>query len=169
MSGKDGNVGERGRSDRLIREEVHDPYMTRRKPSEPTVCPECRVVFTGGRWQWLPDVPEGAGEQLCPACQRIRDRVPAGILNLAGGFLKEHRDEIMNLVQNKVEAEKAQHPMKRLMEVTEGEDGDLVITFTDVHLPRGVGEAIARAYEGDLDIQYTDEAGLVRVYWRRGQ
>ena len=167
MSGKDGNVGQRNRRDRLIQEEIHDPYMTGRKSSGPAVCPECKAVLDSGRWQWLADIPEGAEELLCPACRRIREKVPAGILNLSGAFFVEHRDEIMNLIHNKVEAEKAQHPMKRLMGIEEQEDGTTVVTFTDVHLPRGVGQAIGRAYEGELDIQYTDEAGLVRVYWQR--
>lgn len=167
MSGKEGDVARRGRRDRLIKEMVHDPYMTRSKPVEPTVCPECGVVFSAGRWQWLTEIPDGANQEPCPACQRIGDKVPAGFLTLSGDFFNEHRDEIMHLVHNKVEAQKAQHPMKRLMGVEDQDTGGVVITFTDVHLPRGVGEAIERAYEGDLDIHYTEEAGIVRVYWRR--
>lgn len=167
MSGKEGNVSKHGRQDRLIKERVHDPYMTRKKPVEPTVCPECSVVFSGGRWQWLTDTPEGANQELCPACRRIHDKVPAGFLNLSGEFFDEHRDEIIRLVHNKVEEQKSQHPMKRLMGVEDQEPGSVVITFTDVHLPRGVGEAIERAYEGSLDIHYTEEAGIVRVYWQR--
>lgn len=167
MSGKDTYPAKQGRRDRLIKERVHDPYMTRSKPTEPTVCPDCGVVFSGGRWQWLPETPQGAHEEACPACQRLRDKVPAGFLTLSGEFFDRHRDEIMNLVQNKVEAQKAEHPMKRLMWTEDQEEGGVVITFTDVHLPRGVGEAIERAYEGELDIHYTEEAGIVRVYWRR--
>ncbi|MGR8980579.1 MAG: BCAM0308 family protein [Gammaproteobacteria bacterium] len=167
MSGKEGDVAKHGRQDRLLKEHIHDPYMTRSKPAEPTVCPECGVVFSGGRWQWLPEVPEGAHKELCPACQRVHDRIPAGILTLSGMFFDEHRNEIMSLVHNKVERQKAQHPMKRLMTVEEQDDGSTVITFTDVHLPRGVGEAIERAYEGKLDIHYTEEASIVRVYWHR--
>lgn len=167
MSGKEGDVAKRGRQDRLLKEHVHDPYMTRSKPTEPTVCPQCGVVFSSGRWQWLPENPEGANKELCPACQRIHDKVPAGILTLSGDFFAEHRDEIMRLAHNKEEEQKAQHPMKRIMEIEEQEEGDTVITFTDVHLPRGVGEAIERAYEGELDIHYTEEAGIVRVYWKR--
>ncbi len=53
------------------------------------------------------------------------------------------------------------------MGIENQKDGSVAITFTDTHLPRGVGEAIERAYHGDLDIQYTEESGLVRVYWRR--
>ncbi|WP_305907464.1 BCAM0308 family protein [Methylomarinum sp. Ch1-1] len=166
MSGKEGNVAKHGRHDRLLKEHVHDPYMTRSKPTDPTVCSECGVVFSEGRWQWLSAIPESPQHELCPACQRIRDKVPAGILSLSGAFFQQHRDEIMRLVDNKVEEQKAQHPMKRLMAV-EDQGENVVITFTDVHLPRGVGEAIERAYDGELDIHYTEEAGIVRVYWQR--
>lgn len=167
MSRKDTDIGKHGRRDRLIKEQVHDPYMTRSKLSEPTVCPTCSVVFSGGRWQWLTTIPDGANQELCPGCQRIRDKVPAGLLTLSGEFFDEHRDEIMHLVHNKVEAQKAQHPMKRLMVVEDQKGGGVVVSFTDAHSPRGVGEAIERAYEGELDIQYTKGAGIVRVYWRR--
>lgn len=154
------------RRDRLVEEHVHDPYMARSKPREPALCPDCGAVFREGRWQWPLLKPSEAHHESCPACQRIRDRVPAGVLTLAGEFFAAHRDEIMNLVHNKVERQKAEHPLSRIMEIAE-EDGALVITFTDLHLPRSVGEDIARAYEGELDIQYTEKSGLVRVYWRR--
>jgi NMD protein affecting ribosome stability and mRNA decay len=167
MSGKHVDVSKHGRQDRLLKERVHDPYMTRSKPSEPTVCPECGVVFGSGRWQWMHEPPEHPNYELCPACQRIRDKVPAGFLTLGGKFFGEHRDEILHLIHNKVEDQKKQHPMKRLMFIEDQKDGSAVITFTDVHLPRGVGEAIERAYEGELEIQYTEEAGIVRVYWQR--
>ncbi|AOY88086.1 ATPase [Marinobacter salinus] len=167
MSGKDGDVAGRGRRDRLIKEEIHDPYMARSKPPEPTVCPGCSAVFSKGRWQWSPESAEGAHEMMCPACERIRDDMPAGILTLSGGFLGKHRDELLKLIRNKVEEEKANHPLKRLMGVEDGPDGELIVKFTDLHLPRGTGEAVERAYDGDLDIQYTKESNLVRVYWSR--
>src|SRR5690606_32709856 len=153
MSGKNGDVARIGRRDRLIRTKVNDPYMTTAKPASPAVCQECRVVFDSGRWQWMGETPENASTMLCPACLRIRDRVPAGILTLDGDFFQAHREEIINLMHNKVESEKSRHPMKRLMAIDFQDDGKAVVTFTDMHLPRGVGEAIARAYEGALDIQ----------------
>lgn len=167
MTWKDGEVSKRGRHDRLLEQEIHDPYMTRAKHIEPTVCPECGVVYNNGRWQWLPEIPSGANKELCPACQRIQDKVPAGYLTLKGEFFSQHQDEIMNLLHNKVDAEKSQHPMKRLMDAETQEDGSTLITFTDMHLPRGIGEAIERAYEGELEIQYTEQAGILRVYWQR--
>lgn len=154
------------RRDRLIREEVHDPYMAGAKLAEPTVCPDCGVVFNEGRWQWLPEPPAQAAETVCPACRRVKDRVPAGFLTLSGEFFREHRDEIMSLVENKVESQVKQHPMKRLMRVEDRDDGT-ELKFTDAHLPRGVGEAIRRAYDGDLDIHFPEDGGIVRVYWER--
>lgn len=167
MSGKDGDVAGRGRSDRLIEEEIHDPYMARSKPKEPTVCPECHAVFEKGRWQWSSERPDDAQEIMCPACERIRDDMPAGILTLSGAFLDGHRDEIVRLIHNKEQAETADHPMKRIMALEDGPEGELVVKFTDLHLPRGVGDAVRRAYEGELDIQYTKASNLVRVYWHR--
>jgi len=143
--------------------------MMREKLSEPTVCPECRAVFQDGRWEWPSTAVEVASmrEHLCPACQRVRDHVPAGYLSLAGEFFRNHREEILNLVHNKVRTEEAEHPMKRLMNVENADDGSVVITFTDTHLPHGAGRAIESAYDGELDIHYNDDASIIRVYWKR--
>jgi NMD protein affecting ribosome stability and mRNA decay len=167
MSSKDTDIQRDGRRDRLIQERIHDPYKPRGQLSEPSLCTQCGVVYTQGRWQWLAEKPIDAEKVLCPACRRIQDRVPAGFLTLGGEFLAKHREEIMHLLHNKVEQQKTQHPMKRLMAIEDQENGEVVVTFTDVHLPRGVGQAIESAYEGELDIKYTDEAGIVRVTWRR--
>lgn len=156
----------RRRRDRLIKEAVHDPYKAAAKPAEPSVCRDCGVVFSGGRWQWSPELTTGAADALCPACQRIRDQVPAGFLTLSGNFLQAHREEIMHLLQNTVDAQQKEHPVKRIMYTSESEDG-IEVTFTDIHLPRTVGEAIESAYEGELEIQFGKESGIARVYWSR--
>ena len=142
----------RQRRDRLIQDAAHDPYKAAVKPSEPSVCRECGVVFTDGRWQWSPELPTSAADALCPACQRIRDRVPAGFLFLSGDFFRKHREDIMHLIRNTVDVQQKEHPMKR---------------FTDIHLPRSVGKAIERAYDGQLDIQFAEGSGIARAYWSR--
>lgn len=156
----------RRRRDRLIKEAVHDPYKAAAKPTEPSVCRDCGVVFSNGRWQWSPELPTAAADALCPACQRIRDQVPAGFLTLSGDFLQAHRDEIMHLLHNTVDAQQREHPVKRIMRTSESDHG-IEVTFTDIHLPRTVGEAIERAYDGELDIQFARGSGIARVYWSR--
>lgn len=154
------------RRDSMYEERVQDPYRARMKWPEPTVCPDCGAVFHDGRWTWG-DAPEGAEAHRCPACSRIHDRVPAGILVMGGDFLEAHRDEIMNLVHNQELKEKDEHPLERIMGEEQGDNGDTVLTFTGVHLTRAVGEALKRAYEGDLEIQFADSDAVMRVNWRR--
>jgi len=150
----------------MYEEHVQDPYRTRMKWPEPTVCPDCGAVFHKGRWVWG-EAPGGAAEHRCPACSRIHDRVPAGILTVGGDFFEAHRDEIMNLVRNQEMQEKNQHPLERIMAIEDRDDGQTEITFTGIHLTRSVGDALHRAYEGAFDLQYTDSDAVMRASWRR--
>jgi len=154
------------RQDRRMRELVHDPYMPKRKLPEPTVCPGCGAVFHQGRWAWLHQ-PANANEAPCPACRRIQERVPAGFLTLSGAFFGKHKEEILNLVRNVEARQKADHPLERIMDAEEQEEG-VVLTFTDPHLARAAGEAVEDAYEGELDYAYSPDEYMLRVTWRRG-
>ncbi len=166
MTGRETDRTRFERKDKFIKEREHDPYAVRLKPPEPTLCPECKAVFSEGRWHWTDRAPEGAHKSLCAACQRIRDKVPAGYLTVKGGFFKAHKEEIMHLIRNREELEKSEHPMNRIMGMDD-EDGTVVITFTDTHLPKGIGKALHDAFEGELDVQYTEEGNIVRVTWVR--
>jgi len=153
------------RGDRLIRERVHDPYKTRLKPVEPTVCPQCGAVFHKGRWTWDDRRPE-ANEELCQACRRVNDKCPAGILTLSGGFTKGHWREVLNLARNTEAAEKAEHPLHRIMAI-ERLGNEIEVTTTDIHLPRRIGQALHDAYRGEFDFHYDTEGYFIRVNWRR--
>ena len=150
---------------RLLKELDHDPYHSKVKLKEPTVCPVCSAVYHKGRWQWG-RTPADAHEVMCPACHRIHDKVPAGFLTISGDFYVQHKGEIQSLISNVEEREKSEHPLKRVMGVEEKNDG-AVYSFTDAHLARGVGEALHHAYQGELDYQYTDEDIMLRVNWSR--
>jgi hypothetical protein len=56
--------------------------------------------------------------------------------------------------------------LERIMGIDEEGDA-MMVRFTGIHLTRAVGEALHRAYEGDLQIDYNDRDGQVRVYWQR--
>lgn len=134
------------------------------------ICRECGSTFTDGRWTWSP-APLEAKFTLCPACQRIRDHYPAGILTLGGSFTKNHFKEIRNLMENTAEAEQAEHPMERVMGIKKtspkGNSSHLVeVTTTGSHLARRIGEALRSAFEGELTVDYKPET-FVRVSWIR--
>ncbi|MBX9916599.1 MAG: ATPase [Nitrosomonas sp.] len=153
------------RHDGVFQEQIHDAYQIKDKLPEPTVCPLCSAVFHKGRWQWLA-APVNAHQHNCPACQRIHDQYPAGFLTLHGDFFYAHRDEIMHLVQHVEKKEKTGHPLKRIMAM-EIKDHEVLITTTDIHLARGIGEAIHDAYQGELEFHYNAAENLLRVHWSR--
>ncbi len=154
------------RHDRLIREHVHDPYRLRVKLTEPTLCPRCGALFHEGRWLWPEHRPSGAEEEICPACRRIADDCPAGILIIEGLFAEEHREEIRGLLRNEADAEARDHPMNRVMAIAT-HDGGMTVTTTDIHLARRLGEALHSAYHGDLSLHYEKGEYLLRVRWVR--
>lgn len=151
------------RRDHLWQEQIHDSYKTKGKLAEPTVCPQCGAVFHEGRWQWG-KAPAGAHPGICPACHRIHDHFPAGFLTLEGKFFQSNRDEIMRLVHNEEQRERAEHPLKRIMDVEE-RDGEVLVTTTDIHLARRIGEAVHHAYQGELEFHYNPDENLLRVHW----
>lgn len=153
------------RKDRMIKETQHDSYLKDGKWPEPTFCPECKALFTEGRWTWKKPVPD-ANEAICPACKRIADHYPAGYLELRGAFIYEHIEEIMRVVRNIEQQEKEAHPIERIMEVVDHQDHFLVTT-TGIHVARRIGDALARAYKGVLTLKYADAADVVRIYWQR--
>lgn len=164
MRGKSTRSGQL-RRDRLLRELVHDPYKSKRKLPEPTVCSDCFAVYHEGRWQWR-ERPPDAHEGLCPACDRTRDKYPAGKVTITGPFSREHRQEILNLARNQEEKAKTEHPLERILAIEE--DGDsIVITTTDIHLPRAIGDALQSAYEGELNYRYVEEEYYLDVSWTR--
>jgi NMD protein affecting ribosome stability and mRNA decay len=144
---------------------VDDSYKPRGKYKEPTVCPECNAVYHRGRWQWLPAQATPTYE-LCPACHRIRDGVPAGYVRLEGPFVSEHASELLAIAHNAEQKEKACRPINRIMAIDQQRDA-LSITTTDSHLARGIGEAIRRAHHGKLALHYGPDENFVRVTWTR--
>ena len=143
---------------------VADPYQTRHKPHEPTVCRQCGALYHNGRWQWG-GKPADAHEELCPACRRSNDGLPAGIVTLHGAFAGQRHDEIIALVRHQEAAENKEHPLNRIIAIDKSPDA-VVIKTTDIYLPRRLGTALKRAFHGQLDMHFDDTAYFVRVDWR---
>jgi NMD protein affecting ribosome stability and mRNA decay len=151
--------------EQLLQEFDHDSYKAVGKLREPTRCPECGATFQNGRWIWG-TAPAGAHEERCPACHRIHDHFPAGVVALKGAFLQEHRDDILHLVRNHETKEKAEHPLQRIIAIEDAADG-MVVTTTDPHLARDIAQALRNAYKGELEMHYSKEENLLRATWRR--
>lgn len=154
-----------GRKDKLIKEKRHDVYQERNKWPEPTLCSACGALFVNGRWTWQ-EAPETVYQAVCPACRRISDRLPAGYVEVKGQFFEEHRAEILNLIRNIEKQEKDEHPLERIIAIST-DSGFPVVTTTGLHLARRIGEALARAYKGQLSFHYPEAEESIRVHWQR--
>jgi NMD protein affecting ribosome stability and mRNA decay len=148
----------------LLKEYVHDTYKSRGKLPEPTLCPQCGAVFRKGKWTWAPR-PARAHEKVCPACRRIEDKYPAGILRLTGPSLRRRRNELLSVIRRQEAEAKRNHPLCRVMGIEESADG-IVVRTTDSHLPRRIGEALWHAYHGELKLHYGEDPRLIRMTWK---
>lgn len=157
--------GKYQRRDRLLIEERHDTYQNDEKWPEPTVCSMCHAVYSNGRWAWKM-LPDSANYIVCPACKRIQEDNPAGIIEILGDFFIDHRNEILNLIRNIEKKESAEHPMQRIISIADRKVVR-VITTTGIHIARRIGEALFRAYEGTLDYHYEDSETRLRIVWER--
>lgn len=153
------------RHEQLLQELEHDPLKPSRKLPEPTRCPECEAVFRRGRWTWAA-APEEAHAALCPACRRIRQHLPAGFVTLKGEFFREHRDEVLKRVRHCEAQQKRRHPLQRIMAL-EPKAAGLLVTTTDPHLARRIGDALHDAYKGELEYRYNKQDKMLRVTWSR--
>ena len=153
------------RLDRQLAELHADPYRPKNKLPEPTICPQCGLVFHDGHWQEMAP-PQHAQERICPACHRSNDRFPAGYVTLKGDFVTGHREELVKLARTTEAAEKSRHPLQSIMDIDEARD-QITITTTDIHVARRIGEAVHRAYEGELRTNYGPDDYVVRVNWIR--
>ena len=167
MSGKGNSILHpmQNRRDQMLIESKHDPYFVKTKHKDLTACKSCTAVFKKGRWQWQDKGAQlvvGDNNVLCPACQRIEDKLPAGYLSIDNDYLGKRKNEILNLIKHTEECEAMSHPMKRIMQIEEGTE-KLLLTFTHPKLARNIGDAIHHAYGGELDYTYTPGEFMLRV------
>ncbi|HHG75248.1 MAG TPA: ATPase, partial [Persephonella sp.] len=79
---------------------------------------------------------------------------------------KSHKEEIINLIRNVEQNEMAYRPLERVINM-EDEGDKITITTTYEHLARRIGEAVHRAYKGDLNFKYPEGTKYIRVHWKR--
>ncbi len=146
-----------------------DPYLGKGGQGV-AVCEGCQAVYRNKRW-YRDNTALAAGEKavqtVCPACLKIRDNFPGGIVTLKGGFVLAHKHDLMNLVRNEEERARGFNPLERVMSIKENGKGSIVITTTNEKLAQRLGRAINRAFNGAVSYQWSHENKLVRVDWVR--
>ena len=151
---------------------TEDPYQPA-EGQEASLCSTCRAVYQNKRWFFDEKLAaklagtDKVKEVTCPTCRKIKDHYPEGILTLSGGFLKEHKDEIVTLLKNEAERVAGRSVADRIVSMTEEGKDRLVVETTTEKLAQHLGRAIYRAYKGELDFRWSEMNKFVRVYWSR--
>lgn len=147
-----------------------DPYAMRRAPKSPTICPHCHAIFAKKRWYF--DLAKAAMMEglpttrslVCPACQKIRDQYPEGILTLKWSELKQHEADIRGIIKNEEARAMAVNPLERVMKVILRDDEMEVQTTSDKFAQR-LGREIVRAFHGEITYHWPHKDKLTRVEW----
>lgn len=155
------------------RETTSDPYTPRGAKRKIEICSGCRAVYRNKRW-YADDEASKASQKdpaavrtVCPACLKIRDDFPGGIVTLKGDFVLPHKVELMNLIKNEEERARGFNPLERVMSIKENGHGNLIISTTNEKLAQRLGRAIKKAFHGEVSYHWSHDNKLVRVEWVR--
>lgn len=149
-----------------------DPYLPEAGLKEPAVCQGCQAVYRHKRWQLDPALAAsgGGGTEFtwvtCPACQKVAERYPEGILTLRGSYLWNHEQEIRNILDNAVTRFSSRNPLERIIGMQRSDDA-LVIETTDNKLAEQLGRLLQKAHSGELQIDWQGTPVVCRVQWER--
>ena len=150
-----------------------DPYASKGAGADLSVCGGCHAVYTKKRWSFDPAVSVIATKNrqavtiVCPACLKIRDNFPGGIVTLKGAFVLAHKQEILHLVKNEEEGARGFNPLERVMSVKENGYGSIIISTTNEKLAQRLGRAIKKAFHGEVKYHWSNDNKLARVDWER--
>ena len=167
------NVEKFGISDKRgrVRTSV-DPFVSDEGFREPALCKTCQTYFHHKRWMNNPKTYTQLKSDpnvhwvICPACQKIAEGYPEGILTLSGSYLWEHEDEIRRLLKNEESKANGRNPQERVIRTTRQEE-TLVIETTEQRLAEHLGRVLQRAHQGELKINWGAGPDICRVNWER--
>jgi len=129
-------------------------------------------VFDGHKWGYDKGLyekiikKEDVKSGLCPGCERVEKKMVDGVVLIKGDFLKDHKDEALNLIHNIAEKKRKKNVAARVFKMRETSEGFSIET-TDQALAELIGKEFERAFSGKLDIQWLEGESFVRVNWER--
>jgi len=150
-----------------------DSYLPRGASSKISVCEVCRAVYRNKRWYAPADVSASEAARssaiavVCPACLKIRDNFPGGIVTLKGGYVLAHKEALLNLIKNEETRARGLNPLERVMSIKENGYGSIVISTTNEKLAQRIGRAIGKAFHGRVTYRWSHDNKLARVDWMR--
>ena len=140
----------------------NDPYLPPKGKGlvDVSICKDCTAVYHNKKWFLDAKLYEQKKKLkninwvTCPACKKTKENVPNGVVTLKGDFLKEHKQEILNLIHNEDERSKNYNPLKRVMKINE-KKSEIEILTTSAKLAQRIGSILFKAYSGEVEYKKT--------------
>ncbi|MEN3044504.1 MAG: BCAM0308 family protein [Candidatus Hydrothermales bacterium] len=157
-------------SDKRFVFKLKDPYMDKSLYSDPTQCPSCGLIYHKKRWinnsELLKNIKENEKrieQKDCPACRKIKDKYPLGIVEIKGEFVSKKNEEIHSRVKHIAADEYIHNPLERIISVKD--EGDkITIETTTEHLAEKIGKSIAKTFKKNIKITFSESDKFVRVF-----
>ena len=149
-----------------------DPYLSASGLKEPAVCQNCYAVYRQKSWHLDPSAAAAMENDpavqwvTCPACLKIAEHYPEGIVTLRGDYLWRHEAEIRNILRKEAERVMAKNPVARIISMEKIEE-ELMIETTEQKLAEHLGRTLNRAHQGDLQVDWSGSPRICRVSWER--
>jgi hypothetical protein len=150
-----------------------DMYLPRGASQKVAICEGCNAVYRNKRWYadeetyHLAKSSPDLANTVCPACLKIRDNFPGGIVTLKGSYVISHKQDLLNLIRNEEGRARGFNPLERVMSIHENGFGKLVVSTTNEKLAQRIGRAIKKAFHGEVSYNWSHDNKLVRVDWER--
>lgn len=150
---------------------INDPYYNQDSPKDGSYCKKCKAIYHHKHWHFDKNEAQKlsknkTGAVVCPACRKIADKFASGRVSLKGGFLRDHREEIVNLIRNEEKRASGLNPLERIIEILPNGEG-MEVTTTHEKLAQRIGKRLHSSFRGEVVYQWTPQDKMGRVYWNR--
>jgi NMD protein affecting ribosome stability and mRNA decay len=149
-----------------------DPYLPKGGSHDMAECKHCQSIYHNKRWYRKEGFDthkmslSSTRMVICPACQKIKDNFPGGIVTLTGDFLQEHKKDILNLIRNEEERARDVNPLERIIKIN-NDSKKTEISTTNEKLAQRIGRKIKKAFSGEVEYKWSQGTKLLRVVWSR--
>ena len=95
-----------------------------------------------------------------------KQKEAGGLVRVRGAFLKDHEDEIVNLIKHESRMAEQENPEYKVSEIAKV-DGGLDVATTSSSLAKHIGKSLSMAYKGEHKYTFSQDEKYIEVDWRR--
>ncbi|HTY12915.1 MAG TPA: hypothetical protein VMD02_01870 [Candidatus Omnitrophota bacterium] len=89
-----------------------------------------------------------------------------GLVRIRGAFLKDHENDIVNLVKSESGRSAAHNPEHRVTDISKV-DGGIDVTTSESSLAMHIGKSLNLAYKGEHKFTFSHDEKYIEVDWKR--